>query len=374
VTRELARMGYNSVLATGLCAAQDGDMSYLLEPDDSVCWIPEMSRNPSPWRDLIALLRLYREMRRLRPDVVHTHTAKAGALGRVAALLAGVPVVVHTFHGNVLSSYFSKPVSRLVAAIERLLALGTDAICVLSPQQQTEIAQTYHIAPREKVYVVPLGMDLEKFVETPLPSNSGGKITAGWLGRFVAVKDIPLLAQVIEETLRRTDRVQFVIAGDGPESGLVKSLAARFGEGRVAYVGWQRDVLPVIAKCDLLIQTSRNEGTPVALIQGMAARRPFLATAVGGIPDMAGEHLSSSSDIRWHRRGVLAPHRADAFASVLCELAQDTSRLEPMGIAGQAYVLSQNSLSSLMVRLDQLYTQLLRRAAVRSLKHVLVET
>ncbi len=365
VTRELAQMGYGSLLATGRCDGQDSDMSYLLESRDPVISVPEMSRTPSLFRDLCALWSLFRLMRDLQPDVVHTHTAKAGALGRVAARLAGVPVVVHTYHGNVLSAYFSKPVSWLIARVERALALGTDAICVLSPQQRDDVVARHAVAPAEKVHIVPLGMNLENFAALPPPAEESPYLTVGWLGRFVPVKNIPLLVEVMEQTLARSADVRFVIAGDGPERAAIESSVARHGQNRVRYLGWQRDVVPIIAGCDILIQTSRNEGTPVALIQGMAAQRPFVATPVGGIPDMAGSLVSDIGGVRWHRRGILAPAEAGAFAAALCELAGNRRLIRTLGEAAQEYACRQHDLDRLLSCLDRLYTGLLLQAAVR---------
>jgi len=279
LTREMTKLGYSSMLVTGSRCPQDGDMSYLLRADDPVFSIPELSRPVSPWRDLKALLALYRFLRRERPQVVHTHTAKAGALGRIAARLAGVPVVVHTFHGNVLNHYFSAPVNWMIRQFERLLAGFTDGICVLAPQQAAEL-ESYHIASSDKVHVIPLGMDLTRLSEIASLLNlaratrNGGRITVGWMGRFVPIKNIPLLLSVVQETLRRTDRVRFVIAGDGPESPQVAALARELGPERFEWLGWREDVETVLAECDVMMQTSRNEGTPVSLIQGMAAGRP----------------------------------------------------------------------------------------------------
>ncbi|MCI0433684.1 MAG: glycosyltransferase, partial [Gemmatimonadetes bacterium] len=199
LTREMSQLGYPTVLVTGRCAPQDGDMSYLLRADDPVHYVEEMSRSVSPWNDLAAVWRIFRYLRQVRPAIVHTHTAKAGVLGRLAARLAGVPVVVHTFHGNVLNHYFCAPLNFAIRLIERLLARWSDAICVLSPQQASEMTDKYRIAPREKVHIVPLGMDLTPF-ERIAPAPGGGALIVGWMGRFVPVKDIPLLASVVRET------------------------------------------------------------------------------------------------------------------------------------------------------------------------------
>jgi hypothetical protein len=189
LTRELSKLGYSSILVTGSNDRDDGDMSYLLRDGDPVYSIPEMSRSVSPWQDLRALIALYRFLRRERPSIVHTHTAKAGVLGRIAARLAGVPVVVHTFHGNVLDHYFPRPVSWAIRQVERMLARFTDGICVLASQQASELADKHHIAPPDKIHLIPLGMDLSAFGALPPARRTGGRITVGWMGRFVPIKE-----------------------------------------------------------------------------------------------------------------------------------------------------------------------------------------
>ncbi|MGH9720030.1 MAG: glycosyltransferase [Bryobacteraceae bacterium] len=371
VTREMNHLGYTSVLVAGRCDSEDGDMSYLLRPDDPVHWIEEMSRRVSPWQDFKALVKLYRFLRRERPAIVHTHTAKAGVLGRIAARLAGVPVVVHTFHGNVLNGYFSRPVNAAIRLLERTLARFTDAICVIAPQQAEEMSGRYRIAPREKVHVVPLGMDLEAFRKLPPPPN-GECLTVGWLGRMVPIKDIPLLLSIIRETVRRTDRVNFVIAGDGPERSAVEELSRELGADRCEMLGWQRDVGQVIARCHLLIQTSKNEGTPVALIQGMAAGRPFLSTPVGGVVDMApGAGVRDQKGCRWHASAVLADANPAAFAGALCEMAARPELVAQMGREAAQFAARSYTLPALTSSLDHLYSKLLGvRAVKRSLEQL----
>lgn len=368
--REMTKRGYHSILVTGRLDPQDGDMSYLLRRGDRVHWIPEMSRAISPLQDLRALIALYRFFRRERPAIVHTHTAKAGALGRVAAWIAGVPVVVHTFHGNVLSHYFPRPVNWVIRNIERALACLTDAICVLAPQQAFEIVDCHHIAAREKVYVVPLGMDLSAYNAVAGAARHRNKIVVGWMGRFVPIKNIPLLLAIARETLRRTDRVRFVIAGDGPEAPLVKALAGELGPDRFVWLGWRRDVTPLLDECDLLIQTSRNEGTPVSLIQGMAAGRPFISTPAGGVVDMVTGPLRRDRDgCRWFDNGVLADPDPAAFASALCELAVNPGEIVRMGERSAEFAFSHHSLPSMLQSLNALYSALLEQqisAAVRT--------
>jgi len=369
LTRELNKLVYTSILVTGSKDADDGDMSYLLRDVDPVHSIPEMSRSVSLWQDFLALVALYRFLRRERPSIVHTHTAKAGVLGRIAARLAGVPVVVHTFHGNVLNHYFSRPVSWAIRLIERVLAHFSDGICVLAPQQASELVEHHHIASRDKVHLIPLGMDLSAFRALERAAPRAGVITAGWMGRFVPIKNIPLLLAVARETLRRTDRVRFVIAGDGPEAPAVKALAEEFGPDRFEWLGWCEDVTSVLAQCDVLIQTSRNEGTPVALIQGMAAGRPFISTPAGGVVNMVTGLVRREQDgCRWFDNGVLAEADPAAFASALRQMAEDPAAIAEMGRCGSEFACARHSLPAMLQSLDALYSALLSKDAVAEVK------
>ncbi len=359
LTREMKKLGFRTALVAGSCGPQDGDMSYLLGPEDDVHWIPQMSRPVSPLRDLAALFRLYRYLRRTRPDIVHTHTAKAGVLGRVAARLAGVPAVVHTFHGNVLNGYFPAPAAIAIRCIERFLGTFTDAICVLSPQQCSELSGRLGVAGTGRIHVVPFGMDLTPYLAIP-PAPRSGRLVVGWMGRLVPIKNVTLLASVMREAARLGLPVEFVIAGDGPERPLIETAAAELGPGRCRFLGWQRDVEPVLARCHVLIQTSRNEGTPVALIQGMAASRPFVSTPAGGVVDMvAGSARNDTTGARWFDNGILVPPDPGAFAGTLAELARRPGLLDPMGRAASRFAVSHYSLEALTGALDSIYRGLL---------------
>jgi glycosyltransferase involved in cell wall biosynthesis len=310
----------------------------------------------SPFRNVQALWRLWRLMRKNRPEIVHTHTAMAGCIGRLAAIFARVPVVVHTFHGNSLRGYFSPLFNRVFLRVERMLARFTDAICVLSPQQLQELSSEFGVAPASRFRVVPLGFDLSGFATLPLPLATGTRLKVGWLGRMVPVKDIPFLIRVIEATLSRTREVEFHIAGDGPDSYAVSAAAKRYPEN-VFWRGWQENVLPLIDQCDVLIQTSTNEGTPVALIQGMAAGRPFVSTRAGGVVDMVVESTLSANGR--YANALLLNRDPDEFAESLNELRMDRIRLNEMGSRAREFALQQYSQSKLFDHLDSIYRELL---------------
>ena len=361
LTREMAALEYRTVLVAGSCEPEDGDMSYLLRADDSLIEVPELSRSVRPWRNLKALWRLWRLMRRERPAIVHTHTAMAGCLGRLAAVLSGAPIVIHTFHGNSLNEYFSRTQAAVFRRIEQLLARFTDALCVVSPQQATELSAKFHIAPAHKFHVVPLGLDLDDYFALRPPAGTG-PLTVGWFGRMVPVKNIVLLAATIEHALERNQDTRFVIAGDGPDRSALDGVLARNGD-RVEWLGWQKEILPTMARCDVVLQTSRNEGTPVALIQGMAGARPFVSTAVGGVVDMVtGSAARSSDGARWHANGVLVDSNAAALAGALTALAEDRALVSHMGRAGRSLADSRYRKERLVQDLDSLYRELLQRS------------
>jgi glycosyltransferase involved in cell wall biosynthesis len=360
LTREMAALEYRTVLVAGSCEPEDGDIRCSLRPTDSVQWVTELSRSVRPWRNLKALWRLWRLLRRERPLIVHTHTAMAGCLGRLAAVLSGAPIVIHTFHGNCLNEYFSRLQAGVFRRVEQMLARFTDALCVVSPQQARELSAKFHVAPAHKFHVVPLGLELDDYFALRPPADSG-PLTVGWFGRMVPVKNIALLAATIEDALQRSQDIRFVIAGDGPDRSAVTDLLDRHGE-RVECLGWQREILLAMARCDVLLQTSRNEGTPVALIQGMAAARPFVSTAVGGVVDMvSGSTLRATGGARWYANGVLTESNARTLANALVALAEDRTLVTRMGLAARAFASRQYRKETLVENLDALYRELLRK-------------
>jgi glycosyltransferase involved in cell wall biosynthesis len=244
-----------------------------------------------------------------------------------------------------------------VRLLERFLACITDTIIVISEQQADDICDRFRVAPRRKVRVIPLGVSLEPLLDLPTPKDQS--LTVGWLGRFVPIKGVPLLAEIVERTLAKVPSVRFVIAGDGPERSQIEALTLRFGRARVEWLGWRENVSEVIGRCDLLIQTSLNEGTPVSLIQGMAARRPFVATPVGGVIDLAVGHDRPGDGAVWYDNSVLVPPDAETFVKVLSRFADDKRILARMGVAAQDMVLARHSQERMLARIADTYSELL---------------
>ena len=359
LTERLAPPDFESLLVCGHVGAHEGDMAYLLDARGiTPRYIPQLGRELSPWRDLVTLFKLWRLMRRWQPDVVHTHTAKAGFVGRVAAWLAGVPVRVHTFHGHVFRGYFGPLKTRLFLTLERLTARLSGRLITISPQLRDELAHTYRIAPPEKFAVIPLGMELRPYLETP---RGGGHFRArygippsapliGIVGRLVPIKNHALFLAMAARVRERLPEAHFVIVGDGELRAALEAQTAALGLADVVtFTGFLRDLRPVYSDLDVLVISSDNEGTPVSIIEALAAGVPVAATAVGGVPDLlrGGERgrLAPAGDVDALRAAVLAAYRERA------PVRQDALRHE---------IAAQYGAERLARDMAALYRQLLR--------------
>ncbi len=261
--------------------------------------IPAMQRPLRPLQDVRSLREVTHHVKEFRPDVVHTHMGKAGWLGRLAAVRAGVPVIVHTFHGHTLRGYWGPVKSRAILALERYVARRTDAVIALSESQATDLGRLLGSAVRGKIRVMPVPLDLEAAPESP-PSTAlcrealgldHGPVL-GFVGRLAPVKDAPAFLRVFRRVVDRTRRpVTAVVAGRGEEAlerrlhDQVDTLGLR---GRVRWLGAVDDVATVYRACDVVVSTSRNEGSPLALLEAAALGVPVAAFAVGGVTDLLG--------------------------------------------------------------------------------------
>ncbi len=340
---ELSHRGFETVLVHGRVSPGEADLEDLLPASrDGVVKVAELGARIRPLDDLRALFALVRVVFREKPDVVHTHTAKAGALGRLAALAYNLTqprskrcLVVHTFHGHVFEGYFGTAGSALVRISERLLARVTDRVVTISPRQREAIIERFRIAPASRVCVVPLGLDLRSFqavngVDRRFRQSLGfpaDSFLLGCIGRLVKVKDVGTLLDALALASGKAPELRLVVVGDGPErEGLERRARMPDLAGRVAFTSWRRDLPFVYGGLDAVVLSSRNEGTPVALIEAMAAGRPVVATAVGGVPDIV-EH---------GRTGLLVPPQdPQALASALAALAESADLRARMGTEGK---------------------------------------
>jgi glycosyltransferase involved in cell wall biosynthesis len=319
-------------------------------------------------------------IREFDPHVVHTHTAKAGLVGRLAARLANAGHrgasrirVVHTFHGNVLSGYFSPLKESAFRWLERRLAHGfTDTVGVLSPQQRLEIVGRFAVAPAEKVFVVPLALDLSPFERLPergafrreLGFGENAFVT-GIVGRIAPVKNHEMFLRAAVRTLSAVPHARFVAVGDGEGAHDLERLAATLGLGAaIRFAGLRTDLLQIYSDLDAVALTSRNEGTPLSLIEAMACGRAVVATDVGGVSDVLTREWSGGVEERRFTespapRGLLvASGDAGGFAAALTSLASDSALRRLLGEAGRSYAFRCHALPRLLEDLDQLYRRI----------------
>ena len=359
---------FRTRLITGRITEDEGDMTYYArERGVEVTEIAGMSRLLSPLRDLRSFLTLLRIFRRERPKIVHTHTAKAGTVARLAAMAAGVPVIIHTFHGHVLGGlYFSRLKTRFFLAIERRLARATDRLIVLTHAQVREMAEGLRVAPMDRFAVIPLGLNLQPFADVDraaarsrLRAELGigeDSPVVGIVGRMVPVKNHPLLFDAMARLKDRMDPVpHLIVVGSGErERALRAYVSDKSLDGVVHWLGWRKDLPQVFPAFDVTALTSFDEGTPVSLIESLASGTPVVSLAVGGVPEILeggelGRLVESASD----------NEVADALESVLVSppSTQDAERARRL-------VLERFSIRRLAEDVERLYADALRRAGV----------
>ena len=356
---ELDPRRYVSLLVTGIESPYEGNMYELaqykkVEP----IVIYALGREIFFKEDFRALIRLIRLINRERPDIVHTHTAKAGTLGRIAAKLTGVPIVIHTFHGHVFHSYFGFFRTKFFLWLERLLAKFTDVIITVSEQQREEIIK-YKIAEPEKIIAIPLGLDLKPFINSDTDPNEVRREFSvpeetklvGIVARLVPIKNHVCFLEAARLVLARYDNIRFMIVGDGELRSTLEHKARDLGiEDRVIFMGFQNNLQKIYAGLDIIALSSYNEGLPVALIEAMAAGKPVISTDVGGVVDLI---LDGDN-------GLLVPSNdPKSLAEATLYLLEHPERRKMMGVAGRKKVYPHFDKKRLVRDIDNLYENLL---------------
>lgn len=357
LTRQLADE-YPTTLGAGTPTAREGE---LLDDEVPVRRLP-LVRPLRPDIDARAVLAVRRLLRETQARLVHTHMAKAGTVGRSAArTLSPRPLTVHTFHGHVLDGYFSDPVRRAFVEIERRLARQTDVLIAISNEIRDELL-ALRIGRPEQYRVIPLGFDLSPFFEV---TGQRGELRrrlnlapdvplVGIVGRLVPIKD----HLTIFEGMARLPNVHLAVVGDGELRAPLEATVQRMRlADRVHFTGWMTDVAAVVSDLDVVALTSRNEGTPVSLIEAAACGRPAVATKVGGVPMVVEDGLN----------GYLAPPGdAEAVAALIGRLVADPEMRRRMGEAGRERVREQFSQERLLGDIRELYGEMTARTRTLS--------
>jgi glycosyltransferase involved in cell wall biosynthesis len=382
LSSELSGNHYQTLLVCGSLSPGEGDMIYLAhEKKVEPLVVKEFGRNISLLNDLKSFFVIRKTIKQFQPDIIHTHTAKAGAMGRLAALSLRCPFasskknrMVHTFHGHTFHSYFSPLKTLFFIQIEKMLGRFTDKIIVLSKQQKKDICSIYKIAVREKVRIIPLGFDLSRFgkintspketIEKNTSRQNFKPLRVGIIGRLTAVKNHFMVLETLNR-LRlagKIDNFKFIIIGDGE---LKKEFVAKAYEldmiNNIVFNGWQEDMPSVYAQLDAVALTSKNEGTPVALIEAMASCRPVIAAAVGGVPDLLGRVLEKKPEgFQIAERGLMVQSGdADALARALLYLSENRDAMQPMIQKAKGFVLTNYDQGRLLKDIKMLYGELL---------------
>jgi glycosyltransferase involved in cell wall biosynthesis len=324
---------------------------------NSIHHIPELGREISLRNDLVALWKLFRLIRREKPDIVDTHQSKAGALGRLAALLGGTKVIIHTVHGHVFYDFFGKLKTGLIILVERLLARHSSLLVAVSENVRKEIL-AYKVGTPEKVITVPLGLELDRFLSIDGPSGklrgelglSERDILIGNVQRLVPTKGHRYLFRSIQLLKEIAPEVRFVIVGDGELRAELEQLVENLGlREHVRFLGFRKDVDNIYADSDAIVFPSLTEGSPLAIIEALASARPVVATDVGGISELVDEG----------KCGFVVPAKDPrALAEALLKLIRDKKLRKSFGENGRNKVYPHLSHTRLVKDMEKIYLEL----------------
>ncbi|MDV2502445.1 MAG: glycosyltransferase [bacterium] len=428
LTSHLPRERYRSILVKGTEAPSEGNMlAYAEEEKVEPVVLPELGREIRPLDDVVAFVKLTKFLWREQSAIVHTHTAKAGTLGRLAAVVVNLgwairrllgrtapqPIkIVHTFHGHVFHGYFSPAKTRLFLAIERALSRVTDALVVISPHQRREIGELLRIVEPSQIRLIPLGLDLGPFrtcasyrgkLRAELGLDEGTRLI-GTVGRLVPIKRHDILLEALtflRDSPATKGDLCCVVVGDGELRSALEKQVRDLGLAKhVRFLGWRRDLEAIYADLECLVVTSENEGTPVSVIEALSAGVPVVATAVGGVPDLfrpleedeelTGPVILSNGErlARWQEAeypsqmdgpllatsGVLIPPGdARAVAMALELLWTEPNLISECARRGGSWVSETFTIERLVSDIDALYQELLGESDSRQREPAIVE-
>jgi glycosyltransferase involved in cell wall biosynthesis len=304
--------------------------------------IPEIQRSLNPVKDYKAYKKIRELLKEIKPDIVHTHASKAGFVGRAAAISLKTPVILHTFHGHVFHSYFGNAKTQLFKQIERFLAKRSTGIIAISDIQKQELSEIHKIAPANKIKVIPLGFDLEKFSENKAEKRAAirkgyniqeNEVAIAIVGRLAPVKDHDYFLNVIEELLGQTKtKIKVFIVGDGSEKAHIEERVAEIHQKypeTIVMTSWILDIATFNQGMDIMCLTSKNEGTPVSIIEAQASGIAVISTDVGGVRDILEEGKAGF---------VIKRENSETYTDKLRLLVEDSSLREKFSIFGQENV------------------------------------
>ena len=368
LTEGLDKGQFDSLLICGAIDETEGDMLYYArEKNVRPYFIAELSRRINPLNDFIAFSKIYNLIRVMSPDIIHTHTAKAGTIGRVAGIMYNLLhlyrkkriKLVHTFHGHVFDGYFNKIATRIFICIEGFLAHFTDIIITVGDSVKEELVNL-GIGDRNRIKIVPLGFELDKFLNIPLLNKEVSQI--GIVGRLVSIKNHRLFLEAAERIARQNNsaNLKFSIIGDGELRQNLEDYASRLGIERwVSFLGWKKDLAEVYSSLDIVCLTSLNEGTPVSIIEAMASGRPVIATDVGGVRDLLGKEREDSLGRRQFKileRGlIVGSGDGEGFADALVFMLQNKKLREDIALGGREFVKHKFSKVRLLKDMELIY-------------------
>lgn len=355
---------FETLLVGGLPEEDEADSLHILQQYgvDPIL-LEQMKRNPNLSADYKAYKALRKIIRNFQPDIVHTHAAKAGALGRRAAKAEKIPVIVHTYHGHVFNGYFSPLKTTFFKKIERNLAKISSKIVAISPLQKDDLVFKHKICGAEKMTVVPLGFDLNRFHlnkdENRLKIRAQynideSEIAIGIIGRLAPIKNHDFFMDVLEQISQLTTKnIRVFIVGDGEERSNIEARIKNYNwpkQFKIELTSWVKDIAAFNPAMDIICLCSKNEGTPVSLIEAQAANIPVISTNVGGVSDVVCDKKTGI---------IVTSNKKEAYTEELLKLIEDEQHRIALGKEGWDFVKDNFHYTRLVTDIKELYLNLL---------------
>lgn len=378
LTKNLDSRKFESLLVTGRLSSTEGDMSFLFDSlSKKPIFINSLQRELNPTKDLIAIVEILRILYKEKPDIVHTHTTKAGASTRFAVFLYSLLTqrnvkTIHTFHGHVFTGYFNRFISSAIVWVERFLMRITDVIIAISPSQYNELTNKYRIAPSRKIEMKELGFNLKLFLNKEQKQGKFRRslnimndvVLIGIIGRLVPIKNHEMFLRAAKHFIAQHPdiKVRFVIVGDGELKNNLQDFAHKLSlDEYVTFCGWIKDVSMVYSDLDVLALTSLNEGTPVSIIEAMASSVPVVATDAGGVVDLLGSPIEQSNGFSICERGILCmKNDSIGFSHGLAYLTRMNEAKEAMLLSRACdFVKSKYHQERLIRDIEDIYSKLM---------------